>query len=119
MPDDRERLLGELRITGAEPHVLVDGEPPWSRPVPLPEGYRERMEAENREIEEAELDAAKTKRDGDRIIIKTMRFAVWGCGAILVVFVTYIIATLYIGAHDNRRIDDLEQRVLKLESRHG
>ena len=57
------------------------------------------------------------RRSSDRLIIKTMRFAVWGLGAIMVLFVTYIIATLYIGAHDNKRIDDLERRIEKLERR--
>ena len=57
------------------------------------------------------------RRSSDRLIIKTMRFAVWGLGAIMVLFVTYILATLYIGAHDNKRIDDLERRIEKLESR--
>lgn len=57
------------------------------------------------------------QRSSDRLIIKTMRFAVWGLGAVMVLFVTYIIATLYIGAHDNKRIDQLERRIEKLESR--
>ena len=57
------------------------------------------------------------RRSSDRLIIKTMRFAVWGLGAIMVLFVTYIIATLYIGAHDNKRIGDLERRIEKLERR--
>lgn len=56
--------------------------------------------------------------EGDRLIIKTMRFAVWGLGAVAVLFCTYIVAALYIGAHDNRRMDELEQRVQRLE-RHG
>lgn len=55
--------------------------------------------------------------EGDRLIIKTMRFAVWGLGAIAILFTTYIIAALYIGAHDNHRIDDLDQRVRALETR--
>jgi len=57
------------------------------------------------------------RRSSDRLIIKTMRFAVWGICGIMILFTTYIIATLYIGAHDNRRIDDLEQRIEKLERR--
>lgn len=57
------------------------------------------------------------QRASDRLIIKTMRFAVWGLGAIAVLFVTYVIATFYVGMHDNRRIDDLEQRVQKLEQK--
>lgn len=55
------------------------------------------------------------QRASDRLIIKTMRFAVRGLAAIAVLFVTYIIATFYIGAHDNRRIDELERRVDKIE----
>lgn len=53
--------------------------------------------------------------EGDRLIIKTMRFAVRGLAVIAILFVTYIVATLYIGAHDNRRIDALDQRIQKLE----
>jgi len=57
------------------------------------------------------------RRSSDRLIIKTMRFAVWGLAAIMILFATYIIATLYIGAHDNKRIDELERRMEKLERR--
>ena len=64
-----------------------------------------------------EIIAKAKGRSSDRLIIKTMRFAVWGLGAIMVLFVTYIIATLYIGAHDNKRIDELERRIEKLERR--
>jgi hypothetical protein len=62
------------------------------------------------------IDKAKRK-SSDRLIIKTMRFAVWGICGIMILFTTYIIATLYIGAHDNKRIDELEQRIEKLEHR--
>jgi putative copper export protein len=62
------------------------------------------------------IEKAK-RRSSDRLIIKTMRFAVWGLGAIMVLFVTYILATLYIGAHDNKRVDELEHRIEKLERR--
>lgn len=55
--------------------------------------------------------------EADRLIIKTMRFAVWGLGAIAILFSTYIIASLYIGAHDNHRMDELEKRVRTLETR--
>jgi hypothetical protein len=62
------------------------------------------------------IDKAK-RRSSDRIIIKTMHFAVWGLGAIAILFTTYIIATLYIGARDNSRLDELERRIEKLERR--
>lgn len=57
------------------------------------------------------------QRASDRLIIKTMRVAVWGLGAIAVLFVAYIFATFYVGMHDNHRIDDLEQRVHNLEQK--
>lgn len=60
------------------------------------------------------IDKAK-RRSSDRLIIKTMRFAVWGLAAIMILFMTYILATIYIAAHDNKRIDELEKRVEKLE----
>ena len=100
-------LLAEVRIA---PAIEIDDA------TLRPESYFEMVELDALAADrDAKAAAAKTKAAGDRIIIKTMRFAVWGLGAILVMFVTYIIATLYIGAHDNRRIDELELRVEKLE----
>ena len=61
------------------------------------------------------ISSAK-QRGSDRLIVRTMRLAVKGLGAIAILFVTYIIALLYIGAHDNRRLDDLERRVQVLEA---
>lgn len=57
------------------------------------------------------------QRASDRLILKTMRFAVWGLGVIAVLFVAYVFATFYVGMHDNHRIDELEQRVHKLEQK--
>lgn len=75
------------------------------------------MSTDDRHARLLEIIEKGKRRSSDRLIIKTMRFAVWGLGAIMVLFVTYIIATLYIGAHDNKRIDDLERRIEKLERR--
>lgn len=75
------------------------------------------MSTDDRHARLLEIIEKAKRRSSDRLIIKTMRFAVWGLGAIMVLFVTYIIATLYIGAHDNKRIDDLERRIEKLERR--
>ena len=59
------------------------------------------------------------RRSSDRLIIKTMRFAVWGLGVIMALFAMYIIATICISLHDNKRIDELERRIEKLERPRG
>lgn len=100
-----DERLAEIKITTA-----VASEPPWAHDVPMPPPLHgsQRWRDENPDA---------VKRQGDLLIARTMRFAVWGLGAIAVLFVTYILATLYIGAHDNRRLDELERRVQKLEAR--
>lgn len=49
--------------------------------------------------------------EGDRLIIKTMRFAVWGLAVLVVLFAMYVIAEFYIAA----RLGTLEHRVEVLE----
>lgn len=71
--------------------------------------------ADDRHERLLELIAKARQRSSDRVIIRTMRFAVWGLAALGVLFCAYIVAVLYVGAHDNRRLDELQQRVELLE----
>lgn len=56
-----------------------------------------------------------TAEERDRAIINTMRWAIRGVFLVGFFFVAYIVVCAMTSAHDNRRIDQLEQRVEKLE----
>lgn len=51
----------------------------------------------------------------NRVIIRALRLSLHGIVLIGIVFVAYLVATMVISAHDNRRIDEIEKRVRKLE----
>lgn len=54
--------------------------------------------------------------DTDKIIIRTMRFTLWGITILGALFLVYIIALVVASTRDNKRIDALELRVKQLET---
>lgn len=67
--------------------------------------------------DQAKLAKDITKLQMDRIIIRVMRIAVFGLLGLSFFFVCYIIVLFATSAHDNERIDRLEERVRQLEQR--
>ena len=72
------------------------------------------MTAANKDERLLAVIAKAQRRGSDRAIIRMLRATTWGIGALGLLFVSYIVALFIAGAHDNRRIDELEQRVNKL-----
>lgn len=60
----------------------------------------------------AVIEKAKRK-ESDTLIIKTMKFAVKGMAAIIVIFVVYLVCELYVGS----RLGGIEHRLDKLEQK--
>lgn len=56
-------------------------------------------------------------QETDRVIIRTMRMALWGIVAILFFFLAYVAALVIASSRDNRRMDAIEKRLDKIERR--